>query len=173
VIKKVLLAITLLSIIPITSACAADNGYRYWGYFQAAPKATTWTMAQTGPSVNVPDGSVEGWAFTFSSDVLTNAAPPKALPNFAQVCGTKKAMSGMKRIAVVIDFGASYLSPKGEAPKKSVSTCAMVPTNAVGSEILAKVAKLRAAKGLICGINSYPAKECGAPIDTPKQLQKM
>jgi hypothetical protein len=96
----------------------------------------------------------------------------KFSPNFAKICGGTKAMSGMKRIGVVIDFGPSYLAPKGEAPKKIITACADVKMNAVGSDILAKVAKLRSNKGLICGINAYPAKECGAPIDTPKQLQK-
>jgi hypothetical protein len=33
--------------------------------------------------------------------------------------------------------------------------------------------KVRAAKsGLICGLNGYPAKECGAEIATPASLKK-
>ena len=34
----------------IVSSEAASKGYRYWGYFQAAPGATTWTAAMTGPT---------------------------------------------------------------------------------------------------------------------------
>ena len=30
----------------IVSSEAASKGYRYWGYFQAAPGATTWVQIQ-------------------------------------------------------------------------------------------------------------------------------
>jgi deoxyribose-phosphate aldolase len=41
------------------SANAAEKGWRYWGYYQAAPGAKTWTAAMTGPTVDVADGAVE------------------------------------------------------------------------------------------------------------------
>lgn len=68
--KFTAMAIIAIVITTITPAHAADTGYRYWGYFQAAPKATTWTPAMTGPTVDVADGAVEGWAFTFSSEAV-------------------------------------------------------------------------------------------------------
>ena len=171
-IKKVLLAITLLSIIPLTSASAADNGYRYWGYFQAAPKATTWTMAQTGPSVNVPDGSVEGWAFTFSSDSVPDAAPPRLAPDFSRICGlVKSAPAGKKRIGITVDFGSAFLRPKGEIMPRSITKCVVVDKNAIGLDVLAQVVKVRTqSSGFVCAFNNYPAKECGAEIPTPTAL---
>ena len=70
---KVFFAVLLLAALSTPSAHAADTGWRYWGYFQAAPGATKWTAAMTGPTVNVEDGSVEGWAFTFSNDAIPDA----------------------------------------------------------------------------------------------------
>ena len=59
----------------ITTAQAATKGWRYWGYFQAAPGASTWKAAMTGPTVDIEDGAVEGWSFVFSSDDVPSAAP--------------------------------------------------------------------------------------------------
>jgi hypothetical protein len=153
------------------SASAADKGYRYWGYFQAAPGASTWSMAQTGPTVSIPDGSVEGWAFTFSSDSVPDAATPRIAPDFARICGTTKAVSNKKRIGVTIDFGNATIRPKGESIPRSFSKCVVMEKGAIGLDVLAKVAKLRtAASGLICGLNNYPLKECGTEIPTPASL---
>lgn len=55
--KFAVLAILALFAATITPAHAAGSGYRYWGYFQAAPKATAWTAAMTGPTVDIADGS--------------------------------------------------------------------------------------------------------------------
>jgi hypothetical protein len=57
---KLLLAIVVIASCITPTAQAADTGWRYWGYFQAAPGASKWTAAMTGPTVNVADGSVEG-----------------------------------------------------------------------------------------------------------------
>ena len=59
---KVFFAALLLTALSIPQAQGADTGWRYWGYFQAAPGATAWTPAMTGPTVDVADGAVEGWA---------------------------------------------------------------------------------------------------------------
>jgi hypothetical protein len=102
---------TLIAIILIASQAismapsnAAAKGYRYWGYFQAAPGATTWTAAMTGPTVDIKDGAVEGWSFVFSNDDIPSVAP-SVKANFATICGSTKATAGKKRIALVVDFG--------------------------------------------------------------------
>jgi hypothetical protein len=41
------LALVAAQIIPVASANAAEKGWRYWGYYQAAPGATKWTAAMT------------------------------------------------------------------------------------------------------------------------------
>jgi hypothetical protein len=165
------LSTLLLSALP-SSAQAADNGYRYWGYFQAAPGETAWSEAMTGPTTVVPDGSVEGWVFTFSGGSVPQAARPMFAPNFSRLCGRAKFKSAtQKRVGVVVDFGKAVLRPKGESIPHFVSKCVVIEKSALGSDILAKVVNIRfAASGFICAFNSYPAKECGAEIPTPRSL---
>ena len=126
----------------------------------------------TGPSTVVPDGSVEGWAFTFSSDSIPDATPPMFAPNFSRLCGkTKFAPATQKRVGIIVDFGKAVLRPKGEAIPHFVSKCVVIEKSAIGSDVLAKVTKIRmAASGFVCALNSYPAKECGAEITTPPSM---
>jgi hypothetical protein len=169
--KFAVLATLVLLATTCTPAQAATTGYRYWGYFQAAPKATVWTAAMTGPTVDVADGSVEGWAFTFSSEAMPDASSPSVLPDFQALCGKTKAVPGKKRIGIVIDFGAAYLAPTGEKPLKTTKRCITIDKKAQGIDILGKVVRVRADKsGLICGLGGYPRKECGVEIPTPTAL---
>ena len=166
------LALVAAQIIPVAAANAADKGWRYWGYYQAAPGANTWTAAMTGPTVDIEDGAVEGWSFVFSSDDIPST-PPSVKPNFASICGKTKADKDTKRIALVIDFGAKAYAPKGEKIKKTISTCVRTAKTSQGIDVLGMAVKVRAAKsGLICGLNGYPAKECGTEIATPTSLKK-
>lgn len=167
------IAVTALLLSLSTPAQAADTGYRYWGYFQAAPNATSWTPAMTGPTVVVADGSVEGWAFTFSNAAIPDAKSPKVAPSFSKICGKTKAVNGKKRVAVMIDFGSAVLRPKAEMPGKLIQRCVVADKEALGIEILGQVAKIRAqGSGFICGLNGYPAKECGVEMKTPKGYLK-
>ncbi|CAB4658548.1 unannotated protein [freshwater metagenome] len=162
----------IVSALFIPSAQAADKGYRYWGYFQSAPGQNAWTMAQTGPTVPIADGDVEGWAFTFSSDKIPDAAAPRVAPNFAKICsGIKTPAAGKKRIGLVIDFGSAFLRPKGESIPRQITKCVVVDKAALGSDVVYAVTKIRAsASGFFCGLNGYPAKECGVEIPTPASL---
>jgi hypothetical protein len=165
-----LLAISNISI--ISSASAADKGWRYWGYYQAAPGAKTWTAAMTGPFVDIKDGAVEGWSFVFSADDIPSIAP-SVKPDFKSICGKVKADKDTKRIALVIDYGLKAYAPKGEKVKKTFTTCITTAKESQGIDVLAQVVKIRADKsGLICGLNGYPAKECGVEISTPASLKK-
>jgi len=170
---KLLLAVLIATTFSIPTSSAAETGWRYWGYFQAAPGATKWTPAMTGPTVNVADGSVEGWAFTFSSDAIPDAKAPKVAPSFSTICGKTKAVSGKKRVAVMVDFGSAVLRPKGETPPRLIQKCVVAEKSALGIDVLGAVVKLRAeGSGFICGINGYPAKECGVEMKTPKDYLK-
>jgi hypothetical protein len=154
------------------AASAADKGWRYWGYYQAAPGAKTWTAALTGPTVDVKDGAVEGWSFVFSSDDVPSIAP-SIKPNFAAICGKVKADKDTKRIGLVIDFGSQSYAPKGEKIQKSFTTCVRTAKTSQGIDVLGMAVKIRAAKsGLICGLNGYPKRECGVEISTPAALKK-
>ncbi len=171
--KYLITAIILIStsLVTIPTSSAAEKGYRYWGYFQAAPGKTIWTAAMTGPTVDVADGSVEGWVFTFSGGSVKSAAQPKTAPSFATICKGVKAEADTKRVALVVDFGAPVLKPKGEKIPKSVTKCITTAKESVGADILGMALKIRAsASGFICGLSGYPAKECGVEIPTPKSL---
>ena len=174
--KKVfLVAISTAALISSTitpAAEAASKGYRYWGYYQAAAKTTQWKAAMTGPTVDIADGSVEGWIFTFSSDDIPST-PPSVKPDFSKICGATKAQSGLKRIGLVIDFGSQAIAPKAEKVAKTIVRCVVTAKDSQGIDVLAQEIKLRtASSGLLCGINGYPAKECGVEISTPKGLAK-
>lgn len=169
---KVFLTLVLISTFISPSAQAAEKGYRYWGYFQTAPGKTAWTAAMTGPTVDIADGSVEGWSFVFSSDDIPSVKP-RVKPDFKKICAGVKADKNTKRIAVVIDFGSSSYSPKGEKTKKTITKCVRTAKESQGIDVLGQVTKIRAASsGLICGLAGYPAKECGVEIATPKALIK-
>ena len=167
-----LTATTLVSQSFIAPAHAASKGWRYWGYYQAAAKSTTWKAAMTGPTVDIADGSVEGWIFTFSSDDIPST-PPSVKADFQSICGKTKPESGLKRIGLVIDFGSKAYAPQGEKVQKTIVRCVLTAKDSQGIDVLAQEVKVRQANsGLICGFNGYPAKECGVEIKTPTSLQK-
>lgn len=156
-----------------TTTDSADKGYRYWGYFQAAPGDTQWTPAMTGPSVKMADGAVEGWAFTFSGGAVPDASAPTSKPDFDSICSGTNSIAGKKRVGVFIDFGASALAPDGETPPNPISTCVLADEKAVGADVLSLAVKeIKSDKGMVCGISGYPKNECGVEIPTPAQLKK-
>jgi len=170
--KKIAIALLLIStqIIAIPASHAATKGYRYWGYFQAAPGSTHWKAAMTGPTVDIADGAVEGWSFVFSSDDVPSVAP-MTKPSFASICGSTKADPDTKRIALVIEFGSPVYAPKGEKVQKPIVQCVTTAKSSQGIDVLGQVVKVRSASsGLICGFNGYPKKECGVEIATPAAL---
>ena len=156
----------------IVSSEAASKGYRYWGYFQAAPGETSWTAAMTGPTVDIKDGAVEGWSFVFSSDDIPSEAP-SVKPDFATICANIKAVPGKKRIALVMDFGKKAYAPAGEKVKRTMVRCVRTDKKSQGIDVLGQLVKVRAeASGLICCFNGYPREECGVEIETPAALLK-
>lgn len=158
------------SLTPVASA--AEKGYRYWGYYQSAANSGQWKAAMTGPTVDIADGSVEGWIFTFSSNDIPST-PPSVKPNFAKICGATKAVAGLKRIGLVIDFGNPVISPKGEKVRSTITRCVLTADESQGIDVLAQEIKVRTEKsGLICGFNGYPSRECGVEITAPKALAK-
>ena len=174
--KKVfsLVLTTLLLATSFTPAnAAAQKGWRYWGYFQAAPGTTTWNYALTGPAGSTPkDGSVEGWKYSFSSDTV-DTGNPTLKPNFKAICASTPAQAGLIRVAVVVDFGLRAIAPAGENVQATLRQCVSVKSGTNGLEILNKVVPVRtSSSGFVCGLNNYPAKECSTEITTPKSLLK-
>lgn len=156
-----LLGLVLTVLLPAGAAQAA--AYRYWGYYQL--NGTTWSFATKGPDQTTPaDGSVEGWRFAVGTESSTRF--PRATPTFDDVCGHTKAATGEKRVAVVIDYGRAADTADNSEPPAPVGKCAVVASAATGLEVLSKVAAVRSAKGLICGIDGFPATGCGDTVKT-------
>ena len=165
---KIVLAIILVSTFITPPAQAVDKGYRYWGYFQAAPNKTAWTAAMTGPTVDIADGSVEGWAFVFSSNDIP-AIEPMMDPDFATLCGQTPETSGKIRVGLVVDFGAGNIAPDGEIPNEFFSDCVVVDKGSVGLDVLEAALDVRAGdSGLIWIVasawdsyahNKYPSQK--------------
>jgi hypothetical protein len=158
-----------------TTTAQAEDGYRFWGYYQWS--GSQWAFAQKGSDAVVPaDGAVEGWRYA-----VGGAKPrmPRAAGDFDAICGPTAAEAGKKRVALVIDPGTPSDSATGEAPPPATGTCVVTDQKATGAKILAAVAKVRIEKGLTCGIAAYPASGCGDPVknikvpatDTPIKLQ--
>ena len=119
----------------------------------------------TGPTIEVKDGDVEGWAFVASSNDIP-ATPPMMDPDFAALCGEVSEVAGKVRVGLVVDFGAGEIAPEGDTPKEFFSDCVLVPEGSIGLDVLNAVSDVRADdSGLICGIDGYPSAECGAEID--------
>ena len=156
------LAVSLLAGVMVAMAAPANAAaYRYWGYFQQT--GGKWAFSQVGPDQSKPkDGSVEGWRFAVADESSTRF--PRALPSFADVCGSTKAQPGKKRVAVVLDYGRPSDAPAGATPPAPTAKCAVVAETGTGSAVLAAVATVRAGKGLTCAIDSYPATGCGDAV---------
>jgi hypothetical protein len=159
----------------VTTTAQAEDGYRFWGYYQWTNGQ--WAFAQKGADGVTPaDGSVEGWRYA-----VGGAKPrvPRAAGDFAAICGATPAESGKKRVALVIDAGTPADSASGETPPAASGTCVVTDPKATGAKILAAVQPVRIEKGLTCGIGGYPGKGCGDPVkniqvpatDTPVTLE--
>jgi hypothetical protein len=159
----------------VTTTAQAEDGYRFWGYYQWTNGQ--WAFAQKGAEGVTPaDGSVEGWRYA-----VGGAKPrvPRAAGDFAAICEATPAESGKKRVALVIDAGTPADSASGETPPAASGTCVVTDPKATGAKILAAVQPVRIEKGLTCGIGGYPSKGCGDPVkniqvpatDTPVTLE--
>jgi hypothetical protein len=158
-----------------TTTAHAEDGYRFWGYYQWS--GGQWAFAQKGSEAVVPaDGAVEGWRYA-----VGGAKPrvPRAAGDFNAICGPTPAETGKKRVALVIDPGTPSDSVTGEAPPPAIGTCVVTDRKATGAKVLAAVAKVRIQNGLTCAIAGYPASGCGDPVknikvpatDTPVKLE--
>ena len=168
-VKKVLstLILILSSLFFLSNPAVAAKGYRYWGYFQAAPGADKWSAAITGPTTKLKDGAVEGWSFSASNDVVP-ATPPSDSPDFESLCADTPQAAGKIRVGLVINFGPDVIAPQNEMPPNTILTCALVKKDAVGTDVLNATVTVRNDKsGLLCGIEGYPKSECGPEIDMP------
>ncbi|MEU1625295.1 SCO2322 family protein [Streptomyces sp. NPDC020096] len=162
---RALLAVPVLAAtVLLTAGPAQADGYRYWSFWGRDQNA--WTYAQTGPAMTKPsDGDVEGWRFAVSAD-SASAAKPRGDAEFSRICANTETKDGMKRVALVLDFGTRADAPSGGTPPPPHTACAQVPQDASAADALAAVAKpLRySSAGLVCAITGYPQSGCGEQV---------
>lgn len=155
---------TVVALFAFAPAAHADSAYRYWSYFTSSDG--TWTYAMKGPADIVPaDGTVDGWRFAVTSDAMATPPNPTAAPDFATLCKDVPAEAGKKRVGLVIDAGPTAVAPAGETPLNQSVACTVVPVDATGLQVLESLDKVRLDKGLVCGIDGYPATECAPTVD--------
>lgn len=144
----------------VATTAQAEDGYRFWGYYQWS--GGQWAFAQKGADGVVPaDGAVEGWRYALGG---SKPRVPRAAGDFEAVCGKTPAETGKKRVALVVDPGTPADALSGETPGPVTGTCVVTDVQATGAKILAAVAPVRIEKGLTCGIAGYPAKGCGDQV---------
>lgn len=151
---------------------ARAAGYRYWSFWDR--DGDRWVYATEGPATALPsDGAVQGFRFAVSAD-SQDASRPRGTASFASVCARTPERDGMKRIALVLDFGTAADAPSGERPPAARTACARVPDDATTAEALASTAKpLRYdTNALLCAIAGYPQKGCGDQVTTDGDEQR-
>ncbi|MDQ1463081.1 MAG: hypothetical protein QOC73_22 [Actinomycetota bacterium] len=159
--------VTLVAVMALAGRAHAATAYRYWAYYVA--HANSWQFSQRGPAAEYPvDGEVQGWRFAIQAEAGRGLAP-RALPDFAKLCGATPVTSGQLRVGIVIDFGVSADAPAGERPPgTAVSGCVHVADGGSGADVLRAAAAVRSGTGsdggLVCGIDGYPANECAAVV---------
>jgi hypothetical protein len=143
---------------------ATANPYVYWSYWNGTSN-NEWTFSQKGAgSITPADGSVEGWAYSAGSDGSISQ-PPRTSANFNEVCGNTAAVSGKKRVAVMIDFGTTAVAPQNSTPPVPAYDCVTADTEANGLQVLSEAQPVRSTpEGQVCGINSFPASGCGEQV---------
>jgi hypothetical protein len=163
--SSLMLVVALVaSLVGAWGAPQADaTSYRFWSYWTGG---ADWTFSSQGAARRPADGSVDGWRFAVSP-ASSSTIPPRHAPSFDSLCGKTPAQDGKKRVGLVVDPGLDGDAPGGETPPPMIATCVVVPADANGYDVLMTVATLRSDQGLICGINGYPATECGAPVADP------
>ncbi|OQD54906.1 hypothetical protein BM536_023970 [Streptomyces phaeoluteigriseus] len=159
-----LVAVLFLGLAATGPAQAA--GYRYWSFWDR--DGDSWVYATEGPSTARPaDGAVQGFRFAVSED-SQDASQPRGAASFEAICARTPARDGMKRVALVVDFGTPSDAPSGETPPAARTACARVHQGATTAEALAATTKpLRYdTNALLCAIAGYPKSGCGDQVTT-------
>lgn len=152
-----------LGVVVPASVAHAEDVYQYWGL--SALTNGKWVASMTGADQTTPaDGTVEGWRFAINTGMATRA--PRTLMGFDKVCADTPAVAGKKRVAVILDFGRDADAVAGETAPAPKASCAVVDTKATAAAVLAAVGKVRAANGLICGVDGYPSVGCADKVGT-------
>lgn len=157
--------LVLASMVGTWGASTAEaTPFRFWAYWLSSD--TGWSFSNQGATRRPADGTVDGWRFAVS-EASSSTTPPRHTASFARLCGSTAPQEGKKRVGLVVDFGTTTEAPDGETPPANIATCVVAPADANGYAVLAAAVQLRTDAGLICGMNGYPATECGVSVADP------
>ncbi|MEI6624210.1 MAG: SCO2322 family protein, partial [Actinomycetes bacterium] len=162
----VLASSVMLLVLPATAtfatpaASASDGVSVYWTYWSAGANGD-WSYVEQGAGAIIPaDGSSQGWRYGTGS-TPTYSESPRTSPDFERTCASTPAAAGMKRVAVVVDFGTVAEAPPGQSPPARLADCANVPSAANGLQVVSAVTPTRQSPdGMMCGISGYPSSGC-------------
>ncbi|HET7689687.1 MAG TPA: SCO2322 family protein [Nocardioidaceae bacterium] len=175
--RTLVTVLAALTVLVPSSAQAADI-YKYWAYFSVEEGA--FVAQATGPGdTNPADGSIEAYRYAAPADFNKPNLPRADLDvvTFDAVCADTEAVSGQKRVAVVVDYGVAEDAVDGDVPPAPRAACALVSTKATGLQTLqAAFPELRTEKSsfgpALCAIDGYPSTGClgtlaeaGSPAD--------
>lgn len=163
--RQIISAVTLTAAALLLSAVPASAAsYRYWSFWEGT--GSGWTYQQSDPNTFIPaDGSVDGWRFGVSTGTA-DTVKPRTAPDFATACAHTPAVSGKKRVAVVIDYGTVADSGGSTAPPATVVRCVTLAEDSSSAQLLAvSEPPLRYdASGMLCSISGYPQSGCGQVV---------
>lgn len=165
-------------LVAASPAHAEGDIYRYWTYFQVT--GDKFVASAKGVAITVPeDGSIEAYRYAAPADFNKPNLPRADLDEltFESICEHVEAADGMKRVAVIIDYGVVEDAEGAAEPPTPTAACAQVDEKATGLQVLTEVAKTRSEDGLLCAIEGYPAKGCstlvteGTPADGAEPVE--
>jgi hypothetical protein len=158
----------------VSASPASASTYRYWTYWWGTDTGkphSGWKFASQGPAFHpVGDRWVLGWRFATST--AAGGKPPRVAASYDQLCSDPVPTDGSVRVALVVDYGTSADAPPGEKPPSTSSVrkaCVVVPAGSTGATVLstAGIMVRDDGKGLICGLDGYPRRECAPVIADP------
>lgn len=153
-------ALSTAALVGTVGPAQAAGDYRFWGY--SHQRSGHWVSATTGPDGFTPaDGAVEGWRFALAG---TTPRLPRGAPSFDEICKNTAAVSGKKRVGLVIDPGRPADAPKGATAPAPTAECVVVDSSAKGAQVLTAAGDVRRSKGLVCAVDGYPATGCGEAV---------
>ncbi|WP_374929317.1 SCO2322 family protein [Kytococcus sedentarius] len=156
-------AVALVVPAGLAAPAAADSGSRYWSSWDAGWEG--WEVPEDGPRTEVPDdGSTVGLRYSLVPRSATEGRQPRALPDFDSSCRDAVWYEGVKRVAVVVDYGRGEEAPvaRPDHLPQVETTCATVPVDFTTEQTLQSVLDVEDTGQGICAVNGHPSEGCSA-----------
>lgn len=157
--------VALVGPVALGGPAAADTGTRYWSSWTAGWEG--WEVPEDGPRTAVPeDGSTVGVRYSLVPRDAGEGRQPRALPDFDSSCRDATWYEGMKRVAVVVDYGRGEEAPvaRPDHLPQVETTCATVPVDFTTEQTLQSVLDVEDSGQGICAVNGHPSEGCSANL---------